>query len=164
MTKRAARQKVDEILKEQFKYIYKRHTIDINTFQLIFQMDSRTHELRMNFCFQESWCDVVCFISPTSLTPGTNEYWEALQCVNYVNWNVKSWGRFYIDLYGDLAYSLRLDYSVLESMPREARTELETAVDYYADLFVPFLKVCQGKESFVQARKFIDEIYSFYFQ
>ena len=46
-------------------------------------------------------------------------------------------------------------------MPREARTELETTVDYYADLFVPFLKVCQGKESFVQVREFIDEIYSF---
>ncbi len=61
------------------------------------------------------------------------------------------------------AYSFRLDYSVLESMPREARTELETTVDYYADLFVPFLKVCQGKESFVQVREFIDEIYSFYF-
>lgn len=28
--------------------------------------------------------------------------------MNYINWNVKSWGRYYIDPFYDVAYSLRL--------------------------------------------------------
>ena len=159
MTRGAAIRKVDEILKKDFKYLYKRRLVNIHTLHLTFQMDSKSHELQMTFDFQEKWCDILGFISPTILTPGTESYWQALQSVNYINWNIKSWGRYYIDTYGDLAYSLRLNYDVLENMPYECSKEIEYAVEYYVDLFIPLLKVCQGKESFDGTKQFIDEMW-----
>lgn len=131
MTRGIAMQAVDEILIKDFKYLYRRQRIDINTLHLTFQMDSNSHGLQMAFTFQEMWCDILCFISPTTPTPCSNYYWKALQVVNYINWSIKSWGRYYIDTYGDLAYSLRLDYDVLEEMPYECAKEIECAIDYH---------------------------------
>ena len=159
MTRGIAMQTVDEILKKDFKYLYRRQRIDINTLHLTFQMDSNSHGLQMAFTFQEMWCDILCFISPTTPTPCSNYYWKALQVVNYINWSIKSWGRYYIDIYGDLAYSLRLDYDVLEKMPYECAKEIECAIDYYADLFVPLLNICQGKTSFNDTKQFIDDMW-----
>jgi len=129
MTRGIAMQAVDEILKKDFKYLYRRKRRDINTLHLTFQMDSKSHSLKMAFTFREMWCDIL------------------------------SWGRYYIDTYGDLAYSLRLDYDVLEKMPYECAKEIECAIDYYADLFVPLLNVCQGKTSFNDTKQFIDNMW-----
>ena len=156
MNKVSAMQAIDRILKEDFKYLYIRDRIDINTLHLTFQMDSKSHSLQMALTFREMWCDILCFISPTILTFCGDNYWEALQVVNYINWSVKLWGRYYIDTHGDLAYSLRLDYDVLEKIPYECTKEIECAIDYYADLFVPLLNVCQGKTSFNDTKQFID--------
>lgn len=79
-------------------------------------MDSNKYNLQATLDFQGKWIDVLVFISPTVLTIGSKNYWEALQTVNYVNWYVKSTGRFYIDSYEDLAYSIRLKYDVLENV------------------------------------------------
>ena len=152
---------IEQMLKKDFKYLYKKENIDINTWHFIFHMDSKTHALQMSFDFCEQWVDILCFISPTILLLDSNEnYWEALQTVNYINWNIKSWGRFYIeDSFRDLAYSLRIDYNVLERMPHECIKEIECAIDYYADLFIPLLNVCQGKTSFDNTKLFINDMW-----
>lgn len=159
MTKGIAMQAVDEILKKDFKYLYRRQSVDNNTLHLTFQMDSKSHSLQMSFDFQERWCNILCFISPTILTPCSDNYWEALQTVNYINLYIKSWGRYYIDTYGDLAYSLRIDYDVLERMPHECAKEIECAIDYYADIFIQLLYICQGKTSFVDTKQCIDDMW-----
>lgn len=160
MGKNQAMKQINHMFKKDFKYLYKRQNIDINTWHFSFLMDSKTHNLQMNFTFCEKWCDILCFISPTILTPSSNEnYWEALQTVNYINWHIKSWGRFYIDSFGDLAYSLRIDYNILERMPHECIKEIECAIDYYADLFIPLLNICQGKTSFDNTKLFIDNLW-----
>ncbi|MPM05383.1 hypothetical protein SDC9_51673 [bioreactor metagenome] len=159
MNRVSAMQSIDGVLKNDFKYLYKRHNIEHHTLHLTFQMDSKSHSLQMCFDFQERWCNILCFISPTILTPCSDNYWEALQTVNYINWNIKSWGRYYIDTYGDLAYSLRLDYDVLDRMPHECAKEIKCAIDYYADLFVPLLNICQGKASFTDTKQFIDDMW-----
>ena len=152
---------IEQMLKKDFKYLYKKENIDINTWHFIFLMDSKTHTLQMSFDFCEQWVDILCFISPTILLLDSNEnYWEALQTVNYINCNIKSWGRFYIeDSFRDLAYSLRIDYNVLERMPHECIKEIECAIDYYADLFIPLLNVCQGKTSFDNTKLFINDMW-----
>jgi hypothetical protein len=151
---------VEQMLKEDFKYMYKQKKIDINTWHLTFIMDSKTHNLQMSFNFREQWIDILCFISPTILVPSSNEnYWEALRTVNYINWNIKSWGRYYIDSFGDLAYSLRISHSVLENVTYECIKEIECAIDYYADLFIPLLNVCQGKTSFENTKLSIDDMW-----
>lgn len=122
---------VDKILKKNFKYIYSRQYIDIHTLHLTFQMDSKSYNLQMNFDYQERWCDVLCFVSPRIFAVGRDNHWDSIQAVNYINWNVKSWGRYYIDAYGDLEYSLRLDYNVLESIPHECAKEIECDIEYY---------------------------------
>lgn len=102
MTKIEAINFIENQLKQDFKYLCK---ININTIHLSFTMDSNTHSLQMSLAFQKKWVDILCFISPTILTCNNN-FWETLQTVNYINWNIKSWGRFYIDDFGDIAYSL----------------------------------------------------------
>jgi len=152
-------QTVEKLLKKDFKYLCKEYRLNIYTLHLSFLMASQTHNLQANLDFQENWVDVLCFISPTELTVGSESYWQALQTVNYVNWYTKATGRFYIDTYGDLAYSLRINYDFLEKEPHMAIKEIETAIDYYSDLFVPFLDVCLGMKAFDDAKTFIDDMW-----
>lgn len=160
MGKIMAIKQVENILKRDFKYLYKKQRLDHETIHLTFTMDSKTHDLQTTFKFSERWCDVLCFISPTIFALNSHDsYWEVLQVVNYINWNIKSWGRFYIDSYGDMAYSLRLNYHVIEKMPHESAKEIEAAIDYYSDLFVPLLNVCQGKDSFEDTKQFINDMW-----
>ena len=160
MTKFAAMKEIDKILRKNFKYLYKRQDIpQQDTFHLTFQMDSKTHELQMALIFEDNWCDILCFISPTAIIPEGEIYWEVLQFVNCVNWSIKSFGRFYLDTNGDLAYSLRLDYTFLELMPHKFLKEVECAIDYYSDLFLPLLNVIQGKMSFKNIKRFIDDMW-----
>jgi hypothetical protein len=113
----------------------------------------------MSFDFQECWCDILCFISPTVLMADSENYWETLQTVNFINWNVKSWGRFYVDIYGDVAYSLRIDYDMLEKSPQMCAKEIECAVDFWSDLFIPLLNTCQGKAFFTETKQFIEAMW-----
>lgn len=159
MVKARAMTLIEQVLNKNFKYLYKKQNIDTNSWHLTFLMDSNTHNLQMSFKFYEEWCDILCFISPTVLNSLNDSYWETLQIVNYINWNIKSWGRFYIDSYGDLAYSLRIKYRVLRDMPEECFKEIECALDYYVDLFKPLLNVCQGKVSFEEAKLYIDNLW-----
>lgn len=157
MNRAKAMQSVEELMKNNFKYLCNRGNYNINTIHLTFQMDCNSHNLQMTLQFEENWCDVLCFISPTVIEIGTESHLQALQIVNYINWNVKAWGRYYIDEFGDIAYSLRLHYNVLEKMPQECAKEIESAVDYYVDLFVPILNLCKDAVSFADTKRKIDE-------
>ncbi|HFI0250425.1 TPA: hypothetical protein ACGO6U_000936 [Streptococcus suis] len=159
MNRTEAMQTVESLLKNNFKYLYKKEKLNIFELHLSFQMDSKTHELQTSMDFKDTWVDILTFISPTALKVGSDEYYEVLKTVNYVNWYTKANGRFHVDTYGDLAYSLRIKYDFLEAEPHMAINEIETAIDYYADLFVPLLDVCLGKKSFNDAKTFIDEMW-----
>jgi len=113
----------------------------------------------MTFAFNDSFVDLLCFVSPRVLNRKDNCYLETHKLVNCINWNVKSWGRYYIDDYYDLAYSLRLDYNVLETIPHECAKEIECSVDYYADLFIPIINVCKDKASYKETKEYIDAIW-----
>lgn len=156
----SAKNFIEDILKNKFKYLYMRKNLNISTIHLTFKMDSKSHNLQMSLRFEKKWCDILCFISPTVLTEDSKAYWQVLQTVNFLNWYIKSWGRFYIDDYNDLAYSLRLDYNVLEIMPDECAKEIEAAVDYYADLFNSFLKLCEGEESYNNIKDLIKNMWN----
>ena len=159
MYRNQAMLQINQMLKKDFKYLYNRQNIDIHAFRLTFIMDSKSNNLQMTFNFREKCCDILCFISPTVLSPNSDNYRNALQVVNYINWYIKSWGRYYIDTNGDLAYSLRLDYDVLEKMPNKCAREIECVINYYADLFIPLLNICQGKSTFENAKEFIDNMW-----
>lgn len=159
MNRTKAVQTVESMLKKDFKYLYKKEKLNLFELHLSFQMDCKTHELQSSMDFQEKWLDILTFISPTVLKIGSDAYWQAMQTVNLVNWYTKAAGRFYIDTNGDLAYSLRINYDFLEKEPYMAIKEIEAAIDYYADLFVPFLDVCLGKKTYIDVKKFIDEMW-----
>ena len=82
-----------------------------------------------------------------------------MKTINYINWNIKSWGRLYVDDFGDIAYSLRINYDILNSIPQESIKEIEATVDYYSDLFIPLLDVSQGKKSFDETKLFINDMW-----
>lgn len=159
MNKIEAMQTVENLLKKNFMYLYKKEKLNIFELHLSFQMDSNTHELQTSMEFQDTWVDILTFIYPTAFKIEDGKYYEVLKTVNYVNWYTKANGRFYVDTYADLAYSLRIKYDFLEAEPHMAINEIETAIDYYADLFVPLLDVCLGKKSFNDAKTFIDEMW-----
>lgn len=85
--------------------------------------------------------------------------WTCNKLCNYINWWTKAFGRFYVDTYGDLAYSLRLKYDFIEKNPEITIEELDVAIDYYADLFVPLLDVCLGKKNAKDIEKYVDTIW-----
>lgn len=150
---------VDTFLKKDFKYMYKENRLHIHHIHLTFEMDSDRYNLQANLDFQDKWLDVLVFISP-SIQRMAENYWESLQTINYVNWYVKSGGRFYIDSYGDLAYSVRLKYDFLVKEPSMVLREIESAVDYYADLFIVFVNVCEGRATFEETKQVIDDLYN----
>lgn len=158
MTRNQARAKTEELLRHS-RYLYRKTLLDGNTIHLTFQMDSRTHDLQMTLRFEETYCDILCFISPTVLRGDSTAALETLKLVNEINWYVKAWGRYYIDDNWDIAYSLRLGYHVLEAMPDACLDQIETAVAYYADLFVLLLKVSEGKETYETCKQFIEEMW-----
>lgn len=150
---------VDHILKHKFKYLYQQQKLNIRTLHLSFLMDSKTHNIQMTFEFQKKWIDIACFVSPTVFIENANIYFDVLQTINYLNWNINSFGRFYLDTYGDFAYGLRLDYLMLEQAEDICIKEIEAVVDYYADIFVLVLNVLRGETSFEYAKNFIDNMW-----
>jgi len=81
--------------------------------------------------------------------------WMLSKTINTINWYIKANGRFYIDDYNDIAYSLRLGYELLEVMPDKFLCELEAAIQYYEDLFELIIAVCAGKKTYFECRDFI---------
>lgn len=151
--------KVDSLIKTDFKYLYKKDQANLTELHYTFKMDSLTHELQASIQFEDSFADVLVFISPTSLVVDSPEYYEAIKSCNFINWWTKAFGRFYVDTYGDLAYSIRLSYDLINRVPDIAVKEIEVAIDYYADLFIPLLDVCLGKKVAKDIEKYVDVIW-----
>ena len=153
-----AKKQVNTMLHHHFKYLFVENAIDLNTIHLTFQMDSKSHNLQMTLRFTDKYCDVLCFISPRVLNE-KYENFDVLKTINTINWYIKSSGRFYIDDYNDIVYSLRLGYDILETMPDMFLAELETSIQYYEDLFVLILEVSSGKKTYCECKEFIDEMW-----
>lgn len=159
MNRIQVRKQIEEMLQHKFKYIFVKNVIDLNIIHLTFKMDSKSHNLQMTLQFEENYCDILCFLSPTVLNEKSETYLDVLKTVNCINWHIKAWGRYYIDDYYDIAYSLRLSYDVLEAMPGKYLEQIEAAVEYYADLFVLLVNVCNGKTSFEEAKQYINDMW-----
>ena len=146
-------------MKKDFKYLYKKEQTNLTELHYTFKMNSDLYELQAGIQFENSYADILVFISPTVLVVDSPEYYEAIKACNYINWWTKAFGRFYVDTYGDLAYSLRLKYDFIEKNPEITIEELDVAIDYYADLFVPLLDVCLGKKNAKDIEKYVDTIW-----
>ena len=151
--------KLDSLIDRNFKYIFKKEHANLSELHYTFKMDSTTHELQAGIQFEDTFADVLVFISLTALNVDSQEYFEAIKACNYINMWIKAFGRFYVDAYGDLAYSLRLSYDFIEREPELAVREIEVAIDYYADLFIPLLDVCLGKMAAKDIEKYVDTIW-----
>ena len=151
--------KIDSLMKMDFKYLYKKEQANLTELHYTFKMDSNMYELQASLQFEECFVDVLVFISPTVLEVESTEYYEAIKACNYINWWTKAFGRFYVDTYGDLAYSLRLNYDVIDKNPEISIKEIEVAIDYYADLFIPLLDICLGKKNAKDIKKYVDDIW-----
>ena len=159
MNKLKAMKQVDYLIKKDFKYLYKKEQANLTELHYTFKMDSLTHELQAGIQFEDSFADVLVFISPTALIVDSPEYFEAIKTCNYINCWTKAFGRFYVDAYGDLAYSLRFTYDFIEREPEFTVKEIEVAIDYYADLFIPLLDVCLGKKTAKDIEEEINDIW-----
>ena len=152
-----AKKRIKELLRTDLGYIYKETNIGMHKIHLTFKMDSRTYELQMAFFFAEKFCDVLTFISPRVLTD--KYYNETLYTINFINTYIKAFGRFYVDEFYDIAYSLRLPYTMIEERPIETIWEIQGAVKYYEDVFCIILDVAQGKKTFEDCKEFIEKMW-----
>ncbi|MFZ1758289.1 MAG: hypothetical protein WAX68_08085 [Streptococcus suis] len=57
MNRTEAMQTVESLLKNNFKYLYKKEKLNIFELHLSFQMDSKTHELQTSMDFKDTWVD-----------------------------------------------------------------------------------------------------------
>ncbi len=158
MNKLKAMRFLEDLLKHDFKYIFNKQNLSIGKWHLTFKMDRKAHELQMTLDFNNTYVDVLCFPHPKILKD--ENYIAALKTVNYINWIVKANGRFYIDDYSDIAYSLRLDYKILETMPHESVKEIQCAIEFYIDLFQILLQVCQGTATYEESREYVDSVWN----
>lgn len=158
MNKLQAKTIVKKLLHNHFSYIFTEQAIDLLTLHLTFKMDSGTHSLQMSLSFQDNYCDILTFISPTVLKD-ESAYIDTLKTVNEINWNTKAFGRFYIDDQNDIAYSLRMNYLFLEEMPDLFLYQITTAVKYYEDLFCLIIEVASGKKSYEYCRDFLNKMW-----
>lgn len=124
---------MDHLLRDDSKYIFSKKCLSIETWHLAFGVNYPLHELQMTLVFKDRYVDILCFPDPIILKPEYNIV--ALKMVNYINWNVKVNGRFYVDDYCDIAYSMRIDYNTLDLIPHECAKEIECAVENYIDVF-----------------------------
>lgn len=151
--------KIDALMKKSFKYLYKKGQANLTELHYSFKMDSNIFDLQMSIQFEDCFADVLVFISPKVLEIESPEYYEAIKACNVINGWVKAFGRFYVDTYGDLAYSLRLNYDFIDKNPEISIKEIEVAIDYYADLFVPLLDICLGKKNAKEMEKYVNDIW-----
>ena len=106
--------KIDARLRD-FKYIYKKNILNINFWHCTFDMGSGLPEIQMSIQFCDTYVDILSFPHPVIVNE--SNYDNLLNTINYINWSIKINGRFYIDHYNDIAYSLRLKYETMERMP-----------------------------------------------
>lgn len=76
--------------------------------------------------------------------------------INYINWNTKGIGRFYIDDNKDIAYSLRIKYEMIEKMPKLSLQEIEFAIDLYSDILKIIFDISNNKMGYKDGKKEID--------
>ena len=156
MNRVRAMKRVNELLHNDFGYIYKIERTKINELHLTYKMDSKTHGLQTSMMFEEAWVDILTFISPTAVDVNSSEYLEVMKTINFINWSSKSaCGRMYVDAYGDIVYSLRFTYLWIDNYPDVFINEYESAIKYYEDLFVVLLDVAFGHKSSKEAMEFI---------
>lgn len=158
MTKNEAKRKIETLLEsDAFNYIHTKTLLYNGEINLAFKMDSKNYGLQMTFNYYESYCDILIFIDPVVLNE--EHYIETLQTINYINNWAKAFGRFYLDEHNDIAYSLRIPYSLLEQMSDKALEEIDTGIKYYEDVFLTLIDVAKGKATYQECRDFIDEMW-----
>lgn len=147
-----------KLLLKRLKYIYREDSINLLEMHLSFRIDL-FYELQTSMTFEESYVDILTFVSPIILEPESETYYRVIELVNYIQWYIKGFGRMYVDNEGNIAYSLRFKYSFLESNSEMVLDEYQTCIDYYSDLFTIIHDVAKRKIDVDDGMKLIDEIW-----
>ncbi len=153
-----AKKRLTYLLHTDLNYIFEEVWITPYKLHMTFKMDDPKYDLQMTLDFYNDFVDVLAFINPTVLT--AENYEKALKTVNYINHYVKAEGRFYIDEYKDIVYSLRLPNSMIENTPVAAIHEIHGAIYYFEDVFHLLIAVATGKKSYDECHDFIDKMWN----
>lgn len=81
MTRARAMKIMQELLKNNFKYLYEPAKTQINELHLCLKMDSQKYELQTSMMFEPDWVDILTFISPTAVEVESEAYMEVLKTV-----------------------------------------------------------------------------------
>lgn len=139
---------------KNFKYIYKKELLKIDLWHFTFNMDLGLPKIQMTLEFSEKYLDILAFPHPVIVND--ENFGGLFRIINYINWNIKGIGRFYIDDNKDIAYSLRIKYEMLEKMPKLSLQEIEFAIDLYSDILKILFDISNNKMSYEDGKKEID--------
>lgn len=137
---------------------YIKDCINLLEMHLSFRLDL-FYELQTSMTFEETYVDILTFVSPIIIEPESETYYRVIELVNYIQWYIKSFGRMYVDAEGNIAYSLRFKCTFLESNPEIVIDEYQTCIDYYSDLFSIIHDVAKRKIDVDDGMKLIDEMW-----
>ena len=152
-----AKKRLTYLLHTDLNYIFDEVWITPYKLHMTFKMDDNKYDLQITLDFYNDFVDVLAFINPTVLID--DYYEETLKTVNnHINHYVKAEGRFYIDEYKDIVYSLRLPNSMIENTPVAAIHEIHGAIYYFEDVFQLLIAVATGKKSYDECHDFIAQM------
>ncbi|WP_414047660.1 hypothetical protein ACMGE7_01930 [Macrococcus equi] len=132
--------------------LYQKDSIDI-----IYEISPRFAKIQANIQFREQYLDLLMFPTPTIVTDEKSVNIKLF--LNYVNRIMKSFGKFYLDEYNDIAYSLRIPYDVFENNKEKMMDELiSIPLSFYTDIHQLLLRILLDLMSVEQAEKKYNEM------
>lgn len=157
MNKLKAMKLIDDIFND-FKYIYTHKiNLEITAKHFTFSM-GYLPEIQLTIHFRDEYLDVLAFPHPVIVNE--NNINEMILTINYINSIVKSLGHFYVDDNNDIAYTLRLNYDLLEKLPKYCLEEIETSIDFYCDILETLYRVSNGNLTYFESKEIINNIWS----
>jgi len=136
---------------KDLKYIYKKGILKMDLWHLTFEMDLGLPEIQMSIEFTDHYLDILAFPHPVIVND--KNFDSLVKIINYINWDVKGVGRFYVDDNKDIAYSLRIKYEMLDKLTVFSLKEIEFAIDLYSDVLKILFDISTNKMSYEEGKK-----------
>ena len=172
MNKVKAMKIIDEIFKD-FEFIYR----EVNNVEIVYDKVNNLEivdrcflfimgyhpdihlsvEMFLTMHFRDEYLDVFAFLYP--ITINENNKNELMLTLNYLNSNIKSSGRCYIDDNNNITYALRLNYNLLEKLPKYCLEEMEKSVEFYGDILEVLYQVNNFDISYLEGKEIINHIW-----
>ncbi|MFC6292262.1 hypothetical protein BHU61_00415 [Macrococcus epidermidis] len=131
-----------------------------DSIDIIYEINPNFVKIQTNIQFHEKYLDLLMFPTPCIVTDEKVE--DIKLFLNYVNRIIKSFGRFYLDEYNDIAYSLRIPYDFFNNNKERMMNELiDTPISFYMDINQILVAILIDLINVEEAEKKLNEVFGY---